>query len=92
MKPVNAVLGFIAGLSIGALFGVLYAPQKGSTTRKRIARKGAEYGDELKDKFSESVEGIKDTYTSTKKDATEWVDKAKDKTESYIKDATKGKK
>lgn len=92
MKSLNSVLGFIAGLSIGALLGILYAPQKGSTTRKKIARRSAEYGDDMKDKFSDSVEGIKDTYESTKKGTMEWVDKAKDKTGSYIKNTTKGKK
>jgi len=89
MKPLNTVLGFVAGLSVGALVGILYAPQKGTTTRKRIARKSAEYGDDIKDKVSDSVEGLKNTYESTKKDTMEWVDKAKDKTGEYIKDAKK---
>ncbi len=89
MKPLKTVLGFVAGLSVGALVGILYAPQKGTTTRKRIARKSAEYSDDIKDKFSDSVEGLKDTYESTKKDTMEWVDSAKDKTGEYIKNAKK---
>jgi gas vesicle protein len=73
----KTILGFIAGVSIGALFGVLYAPQKGATTRKKIARKGTDIVDDFKDILDESVDEIKNRYESTKRDAKEWVDKVK---------------
>ena len=34
MKKSNVVLGVLAGAAIGALLGILYAPDKGSKTRK----------------------------------------------------------
>jgi gas vesicle protein len=73
----KTMLGFIAGVSIGAFIGVLYAPQKGATTRRRIARKGTDIVDDFKDILNESVDEIKDRYESTKRDAKEWVDKVK---------------
>lgn len=49
MKKLN-VMGFLAGASIGVLIGILYAPDKGSKTRKKLYRKGEQAVDELKDK------------------------------------------
>jgi branched-subunit amino acid transport protein AzlD len=35
----NALLGFLAGAAAGAVIGILYAPEKGSQTRKNIKKK-----------------------------------------------------
>ena len=39
----KVVLGVLAGAAVGALFGVLYAPDKGSVTREKM------FGDDLED-------------------------------------------
>jgi gas vesicle protein len=53
MNTNKVVLGLIGGLAIGALAGVLFAPAKGSKTRKRIMKKGNSYTKEIKDKIEE---------------------------------------
>lgn len=73
----KVLLGFIAGISVGSVLGLLYAPQKGSTTRRRIARKSGDIVDDVRDMLDDSVDEIKDRYKSTKKEAKEWVDKVK---------------
>jgi gas vesicle protein len=67
------LLGFIAGAAIGGALGILLAPDKGSETRKRIVEKGndlgdslSSFGDTVKDKFNDVVDGVKGTYNKTR--------------------------
>ena len=46
------VLGALAGAAAGTLIGILFAPDKGSATRKKIAHKGEEYVNNLKGKIT----------------------------------------
>ena len=39
MKSSNVLLGIVGGLAAGAVLGVLFAPDKGTNTRKKIAKK-----------------------------------------------------
>ncbi|WP_340065661.1 YtxH domain-containing protein [Ascidiimonas aurantiaca] len=59
----NIVLGVLAGTAIGATLGILFAPEKGSVTRKKIsdqARKTTheigEKANQIKDAIIENVE------------------------------------
>ena len=53
MSKEKIIFGAIAGIAVGTLLGVLFAPDKGSVTRKKIFRKSDDYLDELKNKFEE---------------------------------------
>ena len=37
MKALNIVAAFLGGLAVGAAAGLLFAPEKGEDTRKKIA-------------------------------------------------------
>lgn len=58
MDSGKVVLGVLAGFSAGALVGILFAPEKGSVTRKKILNKGEEYIDGVKEKVDELVEMV----------------------------------
>ncbi|MCL1944167.1 MAG: YtxH domain-containing protein [Candidatus Azobacteroides sp.] len=53
MKTANCLLAFLGGAVAGAAIALLYAPEKGTETRKKISDKvkeGAEYtGDTIND-------------------------------------------
>ncbi|MBK6837973.1 MAG: YtxH domain-containing protein [Bacteroidetes bacterium] len=79
MSTGKVVLGTLAGLAIGAIAGILFAPDKGSKTRKQIMDKGDDYLDELKSKVDQISDFLAEKFESTKKDAEEMVDKGKAK-------------
>jgi gas vesicle protein len=58
MKSGKAILGLIAGLAAGAVIGVLLAPDKGSETRKKFAKKGEDIADDLKQKFNDFIDNL----------------------------------
>jgi gas vesicle protein len=58
MNSGKIVIGALAGLAAGALIGVLFAPDKGSEIRSKIAKKGEDYLDSIKDKFNSMFDSI----------------------------------
>ena len=79
MSAGNVMLGIVIGAAVGATLGVLYAPAKGSVTQKRIARRGEEYGEEVKEKFNGYIDDITEKYDTIKNGALELVGKGKEK-------------
>lgn len=73
MSNSKLVLGALAGIAIGSLLGVLFAPQSGARTRKRLLNKGEEYADDVKEKMEEYMETIKDKYEEMKTDVEKLV-------------------
>mgnify|MGYP003396813170 FL=1 len=68
MESNKVVVGVIAGVAIGALVGVLFAPAKGSKTRKRVMNKATAYKDELQSKIEDLVDGVSDQYDALLQD------------------------
>ncbi len=68
MSSGKVLLGVLAGVAAGALLGILFAPEKGSTTRKKIVSKGEEYVDDLKDKFGEFVDKVAGKFEAAKEE------------------------
>lgn len=82
MSNTKTVLGFVAGAAIGAIAGILLAPEKGSETRNIIKGKAGDISDSIKKAFTDFVDDVKTTYTSTKEEADELSQKAKNTLDS----------
>ena len=51
MNTGKVLLGVLAGVAAGAMIGILYAPEKGSKTRRKILDKGEDYAEGMKEKL-----------------------------------------
>ena len=70
MKSGKVVLGVLAGIAIGAITGILLAPEKGSKTRKNIADKRDAYVDKLGSQFKGFVESVNEKFEALTHEAT----------------------
>ena len=69
MKAMNFVIGFISGAAIGATCGLLFAPEKGSHLREKIAEALRKRGIRLNrqemanlvDEIAEEIKSSQDT-------------------------------
>ena len=68
MKADKIILGVLGGVAVEALLGVLFAPEKGDKTRKKIMEKSNDYADELKDKLDSLLGTVSSKYDKLKRE------------------------
>lgn len=66
---------FLNGVAVGILLGVLFAPESGEETRKKISRRAQG----IKDNYDEIADTVSGTYSKVKTKANTLVSKAKSK-------------
>ncbi len=65
MKGLNVLVAFVGGAAVGAVVGMLFAPEKGEDTRRKIIKLIHEKGiklnheemDDLVDKIASEIKG-----------------------------------
>lgn len=62
MSTGKVALALLAGVAAGAALGILFAPAKGSETRKELTGKGEELKESIKNKFNEFLDDISEKY------------------------------
>ncbi|HEY1677509.1 MAG TPA: YtxH domain-containing protein [Candidatus Sulfotelmatobacter sp.] len=67
----NSFVWFLAGLGLGALAGVLYAPRSGSETREALRARAEEGREYVRSRAREVSDQVKDQ-------ASQWADKGRD--------------
>ncbi len=72
------VLGAIfLGAAIGGALGVLFAPDKGTETRKKISKKGNELTGAVKEKFESIVDKFKKEVNEVQQQANDYAENGK---------------
>jgi gas vesicle protein len=79
MDSGKTVLGVLAGIAIGATLGILFAPDSGAATRKKISRKGRDYVDGLNDQFDDLIDGMTAKFENLKAEANKMAEEARAK-------------
>jgi gas vesicle protein len=86
MSTKKILTGVLLGAAAGAVLGILFAPDKGSETRKKIAKKGKDLTDAVRDRFNELEETIAEKYDNIRAEANDLMEKGKDKSERFKED------
>jgi len=86
MDSGKVLLGLLAGVAVGALLGVLFAPDKGSVTRTKISKKGEDYADTLKEKFNEFIEDLSEKFDKVKEDVSDYAGRVHANADEVIKE------
>jgi gas vesicle protein len=76
----KVLTGVMVGVAAGTVLGVLFAPDRGSTTRKRFSRKGYAYTDELEEKFNDLIDSITEQFATVVEEVNQMAEDGKLKT------------
>lgn len=77
MKTNNVLLGVVGGLAAGAILGVLFAPDKGTNTRKKIAKKSSKLKHNAMESFGNLVTSMENKYAELASKTSEEIENGK---------------
>jgi gas vesicle protein len=69
---------FLAGLGVGALVGILYAPKSGRETREDIANSAREGSEYLRTRTKQAAEEVSEFVDRSKQQVAEYVEKGRE--------------
>jgi gas vesicle protein len=85
-KTTSNILFFVSGAAVGAVAGILFAPEKGRETRSWLSYRLEKYRDTLSDLLEELVEDRNLITTNAKSEGQRVIQDAKDKAEKLLGD------
>jgi gas vesicle protein len=71
MKSTKVFLGVLYGVIVGSIAGVLFAPRKGSDSRKKVSKHSNKYAESIKNKFSDFIDNVTEKMESEQEKLTE---------------------
>ncbi|MFZ1677637.1 MAG: YtxH domain-containing protein [Saprospiraceae bacterium] len=87
MSTSKIILGVIVGMAVGAVAGMLTAPDSGVNTRKKISQKSQNYVNDLQNKVNNLKDGFRSRVETVKDEVHMIADQAKSKIGDHTKKA-----
>lgn len=85
-KTTSTILAFISGAAVGAVAGILYAPDKGSNTRDKLTYLLDKYKNQLQEILNDLVEGSEAFSSEAKTEGEKVITETKAKAERLLED------
>lgn len=86
-KTSDNLFSFLAGAAAGAILGILYAPDKGTNTREKLAFRLEKYKQRLEELLEEIVEGdVEPALSNARSEGEKVIQDAKEKAERLLED------
>jgi len=83
-NKINQLAWFLAGLGVGAVVGILYAPKSGRETRESLANSAREGTEYVKAKSQQAAEQVSVLVDKGKEQVSALVDKSKEQVGEYV--------
>lgn len=81
MSTAKVIVGVLAGVAVGAAIGILFSPDKGANTRKKITRKGEDVMHDIEEGLSDIYDTISKKYGRASEEVEKAVKSGKEKFE-----------
>lgn len=88
-KKSNSLFVFALGAGLGAVLGVLFAPDSGNNTRDKLSYRLGKYSNELEDLIDDLMEGKNLPDNLAKSEGDKVITEAKSKAENLLSDVNK---
>ena len=79
MSSSKIITGLLIGAGVGVVLGILFAPDKGVDTRKKISKKSADLTGTLKSKFNDLIDSISEEIENAKNAADDAIAESNEK-------------
>lgn len=86
MSKGSNLFSFLSGAAVGAIVGILYAPDKGENTRDKVSYRLSKYKEMLEDLLDDIADGKELNLSTAKSDGEKVINSAKHKAEQLLSD------
>ncbi len=83
-NKINSLAWFVAGLGVGALVGILYAPKSGRETREDLVNGARESTEYLRNRTRQAAEQVSGLVDKSKEQVGEYVDRGRAQWEEFV--------